>query len=220
MSELLITVLVVLGTGLLVVAIFYLTGAKKKEREKKLAEYCRDRGYTFFKTNEPTKKEYIIKGDNFSFTTTLALLHHDAGSDNDSWGRETVWNAATGDINRPSFALGSIPAGSWELLPDLIKRAAVDRLSHETGLQLEISKAKVLEVEGETTFLLFENKPGEGKTISKRIGPCLKGWPAKYTLFIHSSPDRAQIRLADCFVQEVDLLDKILRLGEAVGGRD
>lgn len=219
MSDLVITALVILGTGVLVVSIFYLVGAKKKERENKLAEYCRDHGYTFSKVKEPLKKEYLIKGEIFSFTSTMALHHYDSASENDSWAKETIWSAA-GDSNRPTYALGTVPAGSWAALPDLLKRATIDRLSHETGLRLEPSNVNLLEVAANSTFLLFEKRPGESKTILKRVEPLLKEWPAKYTLFIHSSPDMLQIKLADCFVEDAALLEKILRLGEATAGME
>ncbi len=221
MSDLLISVLVILGTGVLVVAIFYLVGAKKKEREKRLAEYCRDHGYTFSKIREPSKREYLIKSETFSFSSTMSLHHYDSGSETDSWAKETIWSAAVGDSNRPTYALGTVLAGNWAALPDLLKRAALDRLSYETGLRLEASNVKPLEVAGEaTSFIIFEKKSGEGKTVLKRIGPLLKEWPTKYTLFIHSSPDMLQIKLADCFIEDVALLDKILRLGEAAGGME
>lgn len=220
MSDLLISVLVILGTGVLVVAIFYLVGAKKKEREKRLAEYCRDHGYTFTKIREPSKREYLIKGETFSFSSTMALHHYDSGSETDSWAKETIWSAAIGDSNRSTYTLGTVPAGNWAALPDLLKRAAIDRLSHETGLRLEASNVKPLEVAANTTFLLFEKRPGESKTVLKKIEPLLKDWPTKYTLFIHSSPDMLQIKLADCFIEDVALLDKILRLGEAARGMD
>lgn len=219
MSDLVITALVILGTGVLVAAIFYLVGAKKKEREKKLTEYCRDHGYTFSKVKEPSKREYLVKGETFSFSSTMSLHHYDSGSESDSWAKETIWSAAAGDSSRPTYALGTVPAGNWAALPDLLKRAAIDRLGHETGLRLEASNVKPLEVAGgATSFVIFEKESGEGKAVLKRIGPLLKEWPAKYTLFIHSSPDKLQIKLADCFVEDVALLDKTLRLGKAAAG--
>lgn len=220
MSDLLITLLVILGTGVLVLAIFYLTGAKRKEREKKLAEYCRDQGYVFSKVREPSQKEYIIKGDTFSFASTMTLLQYDSDPGNESWGKETIWSAAGSDKNRPIYALGSVPAGSWAVLPDLVKRAAIEKLRGETRLSVDLSNVKYLEPGGETAFLLFEERPGDGSALLKRIKPFLKELPAEFTLFIHSSPDMVRIKLVDCFVQDVKLLDKILSLGEAIGGVD
>lgn len=219
MSDLTISAIVILCTGVLIGAIFYLTVTKKRKRESELAEYCQNHGYNCLKTEEPGFTEFTVEGDSFSLRSSQVMTQDEAVSESDSWNKETIWIRRGDDSARPSFALGGIPsARGWEKLPQQVKKIAVDNLSSRTGFSLDPANAQLVKTGGKSAFLLFEQNPGESGAALERLKPLLEEWPAQFTLFIHSSPETVRIHLANYFVRDVAMLEKVLRLGAAAVG--
>lgn len=219
MTDLLISIVVVVCVGVFIIAIFAVIRARKQKSEQALAEYCQSRGYSCNKLSEPLRTELRIEGDSFSLTSTMASLRHEAQTGSASWDKKTVWMTRGGNSARPSFALGSIPAAeNWERLPDWIKHAAVEKLMSESGLVLQSGNVQPLRITEKSTFLLFEQMPGESRDAIQRLNPLLSEWPAQHKLIIHSGPAEIRIQLLDCFIKDADLLEKLIRLGAAAGG--
>jgi len=219
MTDLLISIVVVVCVGVFIIAIFAVIRARKQKSEQALAEYCQSRGYSYNKLSEPLRTELRIEGDSFSLTSTMASLRHEAQTGSASWDKKTVWMTRGGNSARPSFALGSIPAAeNWERLPDWIKHAAVEKLMSESGLVLQSGNVQPLRITEKSTFLLFEQMPGESRDAIQRLNPLLSEWPAQHKLIIRSGPAEIRIQLLDCFIKDADLLEKLIRLGAAAGG--
>jgi len=219
MTDLMISIVVVVCVGVFIIAIFAVIRARRQKNEQALAEYCQSRGYSYNKLREPLRVELRIEGDSFSLTSIMASLRHEEQTGSASWDKKTVWATRGGNSAWSSFTLGSIPAtGNWEQLPDWIKHAAMEKLMHESGIILQTGNVQPLHITGKSTYLLFEQIPGESRDTIQRLSPLLSEWPAQYKLVIHSGPAEIRIHVADCFIQDAELLEKLVRLGAAAGG--
>ena len=68
MPDLIITIIIILCTGLLVFMVFFFTNAKKQRIENELKEYCSSYGYTYLRKDGTLKKEVIVEGNMFLLT--------------------------------------------------------------------------------------------------------------------------------------------------------
>lgn len=219
MTDLMVSIIVVVCVGVVVIAIFAVIRARSNKNEQALAEYCQSRGYSYNKLREPLRTELRIEGALFSLTSIMASLRREEQTGSASWDKKTVWTTRGGNSARPSFTLGSVPAAeNWERLPDWIKHAAMEKLMHESGIILQPGNVQPLHITGKSTFLLFEQIPGEGRDTIQRLSPLLSEWPPQFKLVIHSGPAEIRIQVADCFIQDAELLEKLIRLGAAAGG--
>lgn len=218
MPDLMVTAVVIICTGVLIVALFLAVRARRQKKERALAEFCRSRGYSYNKVKEPLRAALNIEGDSFSLTSTMLSLRQEAETGSASWEKKTVWTSRFEDAYRPPFVLGSISAaGNWDRMPDWIKNAAVDKLMSESGMHFRAENARPLHTTGKSAFLLFEQASGESGVI-QRLTPLLSDWPAQFSLFIHSSPAEMRIQIAGCFIEDAALLEKVIQLGAAVDG--
>ena len=204
MPDPMVTAVVIICTGALIVAIFLAVRARRQKKERALAEFCQSRGYSYNKVKEPLLTALNIEGDSFSMTSTMLSLRQEAETGSASWEKKTVWTSRVEDAYRPSFVLGSISAaGNWDRMPGWIKKAAVDKLMSESGLHFRAENARPLDTAGKSAFLLFEQASGESGGVIQRLTPLLNGWPAQFSLFIHSSPAEMRIQIAGCFIEDV-----------------
>ncbi len=219
MTDLMISIVVVICVGVFIIALFVVIRARRRKNEQALAEYCQSRGYSYNKLKEPLRTELRIEGDSFSLTSTMVSLRHEEQTGSASWDKNTEWTTRGGNSVWPSFTLGSVSAaGEWERLPDWVKHAAIEKLMRESGIIFQSVNAQPLYISGKSTFLLFEQISGESRNAIQRLSPLLNEWPAQFKLVIHSSPTEIRIYAAGCFIQDAELLEKLIRLGAAAGG--
>ena len=219
MTDLMISIVVVVCIGVFIIAIFAAISARKRKSEQALAEYCQSQGYSFNKLREPLRTELRIEGDSFLLTSIMASLHHEGQTGSASWHKKTVWMTRGENSAWSSFTLGSVPAaGSWEQLPDWIKHAVIEEFMRESGIVFQAENVQPLYVTEKSSFLLFEQLPGESRDTMQRLIPLLNEWPSQFKLVIHSNPVEIRIHVANCFIQDAALLEKLIRLGAAVGG--
>ncbi|MEA5059910.1 MAG: hypothetical protein VB049_07725 [Candidatus Pelethousia sp.] len=218
MSDLTGSIIVILCVGIVVALVFLLAGKRKQGMERALEEYCRDNGYSYSSVKKPLSVIRRVESASITLISSMASQHLDANTGSDSWKKATQITVHCAR-ETPSFVLGSVPAaGNWASLPDWIKKAAVEKLANESGIQLSVESAQEFPTAGKAAFLLFEQTPGENRDAIQRLTPLLQDWPAQFNLVIHSSPKGIHIYAADCFIQTVALLDKLLRLGKTAGG--
>lgn len=219
MSELTLSIVIILITGAAVAVVFLFIGNRKKKKEQALADFCRERGYAFSRTKEPLGVVVRVEGEAFSLTSKMLAQRLDAQFGTSSWTKETVWMAKAVNGGLPGYTLGSVSAGGdWSALPAWIKDAAVKKLADETGLSLDPVRARAVCTKGKACFLLFEEKPGAGSAALQRLEPLLELWIEQFNLVISSGPQGLVIRAAGLFIEDVTQLECMLRLGEACLG--
>lgn len=218
MADLTASIIVIACTGVAAALIFLLAGRRKQSKERALEDYCRANGYSCSIVREPLRVDRHVEGASFTLISSMVSQRLDGDTGSDGWKKSTQLTVrCTRDT--PSFALGSVSAaGGWDRLPEWVKNAAVEKLANESGIRLCPGSARHLHTTGKSDFLLFEQTPGESRdAMQKRLSPLLDEWPVQHKLVIHSGPAEIRIHAADCFIQDAELLEKIIRLGAAAG---
>lgn len=219
MADLMNSIFVIVGVGIIIIAVFAVIRMQTRTKEKALADYCRIQGYTYNKMKEPLRTELRISGDSFSLTSTMTALRQEEQSGSSSLKKDTVWTFSGGNGARSSYIFGSVPTtGNWDRLPAWVRNAAVQKLIGEMGAGFDADRVQQVNLSGKNAFLLFEEIPGEGLNTIERLKPLLCQWPSIYKLVIQSSPTEIRIHAADCFIQDTTLLEKVIRLGATVVG--
>lgn len=217
MSDLAITIIIILCTGVLVFMIFSFTSSKKRRMENELKEYCNSHGYTYSRKDGNLRKEVIIEGDMFLLTSILTMTPDFSESDSQAHNQKTVWSTDKSNGAWPAFALGSISiAGNWADFSDSIKNSAIEMLMMETGQNFDTTNVRQVDSLGGKTYLLFEQMPGEGHNVIQKLKPFLNDWPKTSILFINCRPEKIYIQITDYFVKSTELLEKVLHLGTAL----
>lgn len=218
MTDLTVSIIVIACTGVAAALIFLLVGKQKQGRERALEDYCGANGYSCSIAKEPLRIDRRVVGASFTLISSMVSQRLDEDTGSSGWKKSTQLTARRVQ-DTPSFALGSVPAaGNWDRLPEWIKKAAVEKLANESGIQLDLGSAQQLHTTGKSVFLLFEQTLGESRDAIQRLSPLLNEWPAQFKLVIHSGPAEIRIHVADCFIQDAALLEKLIRLGTAAGG--
>ncbi len=216
MDDIKLTLIIILVIGI-VAAVFLFVYLKNKEiKDDELAEYCNNKGYSFNRTKDPALSTLNVEGDNFSLISIMKPLRNPA-LEEATYELNTKWSMKKTSGKEPAFALGSIPGNErWDMLPDLVKRMAIQKLAEESGLTLDPVKAQVVETTGKSTFLLFEESSGSSFEAVQRLRPFLSRWSPKQIIFIKSSPDEVSLNIANCYIKDADSLNKVLELAEAI----
>lgn len=214
MTDLMVSIIVIVCVGVIIIAVFAASHARKQKSEQALAEYCQSRGYSYNKLKEPLRVEIRIEGASFSLTSIMVSVRHDAQTGSGSWDKKTVFTTRDENSARPSFMLGSVSsAGDWEQLPDWVRHATIEKLMQEKGIAFQPGNVQPLHITEKSTFLLLEQTPGESSKIIQRLSPLLSEWPTRFKLVIHSRPAEIHIYAEDCFIQDAEVLEKIIQLG-------
>lgn len=218
MTDLTVSIIVIACTGVAAALIFLLVGKRKQSRERAIEDYCRAKGYSCSIARGPLRVDRRVEGASFTLISSMVSQRLDENTGSSGWKKSTQLTVRYVQ-DAPSFTLGSVPAAeSWEQLPDWIKHAAMEKLMHESGIILQPGNVQPLHITGKSTFLLFEQIPGESRDTIQRLSPLLREWPTQFKLVIHSGPAEIRIQVADCFIQDAELLERLVRLGAAAGG--
>lgn len=174
MSDLTLSLIIVLIIGAVVVPLFLFIGKRKKRKEQALADYCRERGYSFNRTREPLGVEIRVESDAFLLISKMeAAQRLNAPIGSSQWLKETTWTSSAGSDELPGFILGSVSAGgNWNALPDWMKDTVVQKLTGETGLVLDPARAQPIPINGKLGFLLLEERHAPQVPLCKGLCRC------------------------------------------------
>lgn len=216
MDDLKLTIIILVILGIISILILLVFFKKKQASDGALTDYCKSRNYSYEKNKNYSLTSVIIAGDGFSIHSTIKYDRNPT-LDESRPVLNTNWRSSITDNERPSFVIGRITeSNDWHALPEMVKVIAIQKLMSESGLKLEASKAQVISIEHDSVFLLFEELEGESNDVVQRIKPHLEKWPPKQTVYIKSTPDGLEINISDYFIKNVNTLQKVLELGEAL----
>ena len=219
MSDLLVSAIITLCVALAIGGIFLANDARKKRDEQALSDYCRARGYILETDKQPLRAEIRVGGERFALTSTKISQRRedrDGSGSSSPWEYKTTLTMSAVGLHRPSYRLGRVPRmDPRDRLPDIAGHALIHRLMADLESSPWPEHARYIPSNDKTGFLLFERTPGEADKAAQTLVPLLEGWPAKYELFISSEPGKLSLFSSNCFIDTAELLDRLIRIGEA-----
>jgi hypothetical protein len=218
LSDLAVSLIVIGGTGILLVFVFWLSAKSKRTKDKLLSDYCQSHGYSLSKKTGPLQTELRIEGKGFTLLSSMLSRRQETQTGSSSWEKQTLWKTLEAHQAWPTFVLGSVPtASNWNRLPDYVQNAAVAKLSQDFGFVCDAQKAQPLRIDGGPAFLLFEETQGESAAAIERLKPLLTD--VQNQIVIQSSPEQISIRISGCFIRDAAAADRLIRLGFACMGQ-
>ena len=222
MSDLLVSAIITLCVALAIGGIFLANGARKKRDEQALSDYCRARGYILETDKQPLRAEIRVSGERFALTSTKISQRREDREDSGSsspWEYKTTLTMSAAGLYGPSYRLGRVPRMEpRDRLPDIAGQAFIHKLMADLESDTWPEHARYIPSNDRSGFLLFERTPGEADKAAQTLVPLLEGWPAKYELFISSEPGKLSLFSSNCFIDTAELLDRLIRIGEAAAG--
>lgn len=215
MEDILLSVYVVLGAGLIVAGIFLLTHRAAKRREAALSNYCAAHGYRLSITKEPTAREIVLESDNWRLSSSMRALQNSAEAGSSDWRRETAFVCMDPNPLRKTFAL-QLSKGSSDLdaLPPWLREQALSAMRLLLGPDMAgLSVVRTAFCEGGRSGVVFEATAHAADDALEQLKPTLLAWRGGLPLYFECSPGQIRLRLPDVAARSAEEADALLQIG-------
>ncbi len=210
MSDLAVSLLVVLLACLAAVIVFFVSADRRKKRDAALADYCQSKGYDLSHERGPLKEALLIKGPGFTLDAA-----RESRSNEDRWHRHTLLTCQRALGGEP-FVLGSVPnVGGMAALSGPSAEHMLAPLRRLYGVPATGAYACLKAPDGRGFVAFADQKQGAGAALF-RLEPLLKAWPGDVRLVIRAKETHAEIELNDCFPEDVRALARLEEIRQAL----
>ena len=218
MSDIMLSLTVIVCTGVLIGFIFVAVGINKKKKEQILLSYCNSHGYTFTSKKEALEKEITIEGDTFVLTSRMTSVRQEENTGSSAWDKNTFWVSKGKQFDCSPFVIGTVATSlEWERMPEWMKNAATQKVILEFGVGND-AIPKAISINDKMSLMTFEKGDGFKKEILDKLITTLKGWPTFVSLIIRCSPSDLSIHLNGFYIRDVSEVDRVLKLGHSLIG--
>ncbi|MEZ4509348.1 MAG: hypothetical protein R2912_08300 [Eubacteriales bacterium] len=218
MDDILSSLYVLLGVGLLVAVIFLLSRRKARQKEEELAAYCAQNGYQLTVQHEPLMRSIRIETDAWQLTSIMRSIRNEGDTGSSGWHRETEWVCLRENPLRQTFAM-QVSQGSTNLdqLPQWLKDAAISALKHWLGDDMQaLDSVRTLSFDKKRTCLVFEPEPGAADATLEQLRVLLEQYTGTQPLYLECSPSRGRLFLPDVKADSVPVLERLISIGKVL----
>ncbi len=92
MDDILVSIIVVIVTGLVIIGIFLIIGRKKKQREAALQQLALHSGWHYEKINQPQKKGFILRSDGWTLDSFMEGTDRPGEAGSSDWSFTNKWS--------------------------------------------------------------------------------------------------------------------------------
>lgn len=226
MNEIVISLLVILGTAVLVGSLFLYLAYRKRQKDARLVQAARERGWELERIQQPLLSGFTLKGKNAYGAWSLEALAEasprDSGPGSSSVSHRTRWCCQ--DISLPDRAIviGPLPAGAMPgalqsfgapLLQLGLRKMIGEDANWVSGLSQVTPDNKTLAAQ----FLCLAN---EAQDVSRLLNPevenILLKLPKKSKPVIKLRSTGLEISLPAVQLSEPSELEALIHLGRAL----
>ena len=218
MDDILSSLYVLLGVGLLIAAVFLLSRQRARQRVEELAAYCAQNGYRLTLQNEPLMRSIRIETDDWQLNSTMRAIRNDGDTGSSGWQRETEWICTRENPLRKTFAM-QLSQGSTNLeqLPQWLRDAAVSALKHWLGDDMQtLDSVRTLSFDQKRTCILFEPEANAADATLEQLRFSLEQYTENLPMFLECSPARVRLFLPDVKADPVPVLERLILIGKTL----
>jgi hypothetical protein len=218
MDDILSSLYVLLGVGLLIAAVFLLSRQKARQRAEELAAYCAQNGYRLTLQNEPLMRSIQIETDDWQLNSTMRAVRNDGDTGSSSWQRETKWICTRENPLRKTFAM-QLSQGSTNLdqLPQWLRDAAVSALKHWLGDDMQaLDSVRTVSFDKKRTGILFEQEAHAADATLEQLRVSLEQYTGNLPLYLECSPSRVRLFLPDVKADSAPVLERLISIGKTL----
>ena len=218
MDDILSSLYVLLGVGLLIAAVFLLSRQRARQRVEELAAYCAQNGYRLTLQNEPLMRSIRIETDDWQLNSTMRAIRNDGDTGSSGWQRETEWICTRENPLRKTFAM-QLSQGSTNLeqLPQWLRDAAVSALKHWLGDDMQtLDSVRTLSFDQKRTCILFEPEAHAADATLEQLRFSLEQYTENLPMFLECSPARVRLFLPDVKADPVPVLERLILIGKTL----
>lgn len=227
MNEILQNLLVLAVLGGMGAAIFIYINRRGRARKQASLEQIRQLGWTAapVRAGNTSGMKYTGTEGQVSWemeaTRTITPAGSHTGSD-DSGAELTRWRSGTGALDEGlmllGYSLGSKPVpAQFQALKGAVVQKALQWMAGEDAGVIPNLREVALPHEIRNAFMAFSDHPFQMQEIlTGEVITLLEDWPPKYPLVIKFNPSGVELTIFSCQVEEIEVLQKIVRLGLAV----
>lgn len=218
MDDILSSLYVLVGVGLLIAAILLLSRQKTRRREEELAAYCAQNGYRLTVVKEPLLRSICIETDDWQLNSTMCVIRNDGDTGSSGWHRETEWICMRENPLRKTFAM-QLSQGSTNLdqLPQWLRDAAVSALKHWLGDDMQaLDSVRTVSFDKKRTGILFEPESHAADAALEQLRVSLEQYTENLPLYLECSPSRVRLFLPDVKADSVRVLERLILIGKTL----
>lgn len=218
MDDILSSLYVLLGVGLLIAVVFLLSHRKVRQRAEELAAYCAQNGYRLTLQNEPLMRSIRIETDDWQLNSTMRAIRNGGDTGSSGWQRETEWICTRENPLRKTFAM-QLSQGSTNLdqLPQWLRDAAVSALKHWLGDDMQaLDSVRTVSFDKKRTCILFEPEAHAADAALEQLRVSLEQYTGNLPLYLECSPSRVRLFLPDVKADSVRVLERLILIGKTL----
>jgi hypothetical protein len=217
LNEITLSAIVFICVAAFVAGVFFVDAARKKRLKDSMRQYCAQNGFQLRFWDNGNEKGHTVQSEDWILRICMPVQSGNAETGNPGTVRETEWLCDKKDERRPAFALYcSMAQCGFETLPEWVRTTAITQMKRAFPGAAEFSSVRTAFCEREMTCLAFENKAHSAQPLVERIRPVIGAWNGRVPICIECTPERVRIIVRDCFLEEPEKIDAIIRLGKTL----
>ncbi len=218
MSDIALSVCVVLGAAVLAGGLLLWTRRVARGREEELAAYCRGRGYRLEVQKEPTARRITIEADGWRLVSSRRAVQNESSSGSSGWQCETEWVCEADNPLRQTFAL-QVASGTMDVgrLPEWLREGALRALRIWLGTAAAgLSSIRTAFCENGRCGTVFEMQAHAADASLEKLRAPLAGRSVSLPLYLECSPSRIRLTMPETAAGLPQEIEAILSVGLAL----
>lgn len=218
MTDLYVTIIIIVLTVIIVIGIFYFTNKAAMKAGDAIKKYCAENNYEMNGEDFSGGKKMTVSSPDFTLRTERVRLYHDAASASVNWSLTTRVDIA--DSSGLRYILGSIDSmnssgGSgldYNQLPAALRLMIEKKVLDELNLPENIGMPCFSYQIGKNRYLIFADSADFSEEIKNHYKDVLESWPSDRRMVIFSDGKTIRVESNNLYIENVEMLDKVIRI--------
>ncbi len=218
MTDLYVTIIIIVLTVIIVIGIFYFTNKAAMKAGDAIRNYCAEHHYGITEEDFSGGKKMTVSSPEFTLRTERVRLYHDAADASVNWSYDTRADIAfASDLK---YIIGSVDSmngsGSGGLdyhqLPAALRSMIEKKILDELDLPEDVGMPCFSYNVGKNGFLIFAESAGLSETILTHYKDVLENWPSDRRMVLFSDGKTIRVESNNLYIENVEMLDKVIRI--------
>lgn len=221
MTELTVSILVIVFTGVLVGVILLLVARRKKQKEELIRKLAGDQGWKYEKIANTRESGYVLTGEGWRFESTAISSAQSSSSGSSEVSYNNRWFSDGCNSNAGLVMIGPrLPSANLGALGEMILQKALARMlgsdaQEAAGLhEIEVQRTALRE----RYAIWAVNDQAAVSWLSFEVENALLNWKLQEKPVIKVSSQGIEIRLREGRLEKPEDIQAVVQLGEAFLG--
>jgi len=223
-DDILVSIIVVIVTGLVIIGIFIFAGRKKQQREAAIRQLAVNSGWGYDKINEVQKKGFVLRGEGWKLESFMESTNRSGEARSSDWSFTNQWRTDRITLPDGLVMIGpktpNVQLGQLSGLGSLVLQKA---LQHMLGIDAEKAADMVEVFVGRTSFrdrysVWATSQEVAEKALTYELENELLNWKLKVPPVLKFSDRGVEITTREGKLETPEEVNALVGVGKAVLG--